>query len=71
MSDKQTVIDFLSQLPEDATIEDIRYEAKTILGILEGQRDIAEGKTHSHEEVMEMARQCLLKYAGRRSPVTT
>jgi predicted transcriptional regulator len=61
MTDKQCVIDAMQSLPDSASIEDLRYEAETILDILEGQRDIDEGRTHSHEEVMAMARQCLSK----------
>ena len=71
MNDKQSVIEHLQQLPDDATIEQIRYEVGTILGILEGQRDFDEGRTHTHEEVMEFARQCLAKHAGRRAPVSS
>ena len=71
MTDKQCVISALQSLPDSASIEDIRREADTILDILEGQRDIAEGRTHSHKEVMEMSRQCLSKYAGQRLPVST
>lgn len=71
MSDKQAVMEVLQRMRDDASIEDIRYEVGTILGILEGQRDFAEGRTHSHEEVMEMARQCLSKHAGRRAPVSS
>jgi predicted transcriptional regulator len=70
MNDKQSVIEYLQQLPEDATIEQIRCEVGTILGILEGQRDIDGGRTHSHEEVMEFIDQCLAKYVGRRAPVS-
>ena len=68
MTDKQTVIDVLERLPDDASIEDIRYETETILGILEGLRDADEGRTDSHEEVMEDVRKWLQKSAGQPAP---
>ncbi|MBO0698934.1 MAG: hypothetical protein J2P46_11110 [Zavarzinella sp.] len=68
MTDKQTVIDVLQRLPDDASIEDIRYEVETILGILEGLRDADEGRTHSHEEVMEDVRKWLQKSGGQPAP---
>jgi predicted transcriptional regulator len=68
MTDKQAVIDALQRLPDDASIEDIRYEAETILGILEGLRDADEGRTYSHEEVMEDVRKWMQKSAGQPAP---
>jgi predicted transcriptional regulator len=68
MTDKQTVIDVLQRLPEDASIQDIRYEVETILGILEGLRDADEGRTYSHEEVMEDVRKWMQKSAGQPAP---
>jgi predicted transcriptional regulator len=70
-ADRDDVISALSRRPADASLEDIRYEFETIFGILEGMRDFAEGRTHSHEEVMEMARQCLSKRTGRTAPAGT
>jgi hypothetical protein len=64
-ANRDDVIRALSRLPQDATLEQIRYEFETIFGILEGGRDFEEGRTHSHEEVMEKARQCLSKRSGR------
>jgi hypothetical protein len=63
--DRDAIIRVLSRLPADASLEHIRYEFETIYAILEGGRDGDEGRTYSHEEVMEMARQCLSKHAGR------
>jgi hypothetical protein len=66
MTDKLTIIDVLSRLPDDASLEVIREEFETIWGVLESMREVdAGGKTFSHEEVMEDVRQCLQKYAGR------
>jgi len=71
MDARNTVIRVLSRLPEDATLETIRYEFETILGVLEGIRDFEEGRTLTHEEVMEMARQCRSKKSGRAAPAGT
>jgi|GEM_PF-3661868 len=66
MTDKQTIIDVLSRLPDDASLEDLRDEFEMIWGILESMRGAdAGGKTFSHEEVMEDVRRCRQKYAGR------
>jgi predicted transcriptional regulator len=69
--DRDAVIRVLSRLPADASLEDIRYEFETIFGILEGMRDADEGRTYSHEEVMEMVRQWRSKSAGRPAPART
>jgi predicted transcriptional regulator len=68
MTDKQTVIDVLHRLPDNASLEDIRYETETILSILEGLRDADEGRTYSHEEVMEDVRKWTQKSAGQPAP---
>jgi hypothetical protein len=66
MTDKQTIVDVLSRLPDDASLEDVRDEFEMIWGILESMRDAdAGGMTFSHEEVMEDIRRCRQRYAGR------
>jgi predicted transcriptional regulator len=68
MTDKQAVIEAIRRLPDDASVADIRYETETILGILEGLLDADEGRTYSHEEVMEDVRKWLEKSAGQPAP---
>jgi predicted transcriptional regulator len=68
---RDDIIAALKDLPVDTSLADIRYEFETIFAILEGAQDVEEGRTHSHEEVMEMARQCLSKYATPRAPAAT
>ena len=68
---RDEVIAILSRLPEAASLEDIRYEFKTIFDILEGIRDTEEGRTYSHAEVMEMVRQWRSNKTGRTAPATT
>jgi len=69
--DRDAVTRALSRLPADASLEDIRYEFETIVGILESMRDHDEGRSYSTAEVMEMVRQCRLKSAGRPAPATS
>jgi predicted transcriptional regulator len=68
---RDEVIGVLSGLPEDASLEDIRYEFEVIYGILEGTRDSLEGRTHTHAEVMEMVRQWRSNKTGRTAPAKT
>ncbi|HEX3146562.1 MAG TPA: hypothetical protein VHR66_00575 [Gemmataceae bacterium] len=68
---KAFALDILSRLPDNATLADLRYEFDLVSGLIEGMQDIEEGRVHTHEEVMEMVRQCRLKSAMRREPVAT
>lgn len=68
---RDEVIAILNRLPEDASLEDIRYEFETIFGILEGTRDFEEGRFYPHAEVMEMLRQWRSNRTGRTAPTAT
>ena len=68
---KAFALDLLSQVPDNATLDDLKYEFELIAGLIESIQDEEEGRTYSHEEVMEMARQCLSKYVGPRAPAAT
>ena len=68
---RDEVIQILSRLPEDASLEDIRYEFEVIFGILEGTRDCLEGRTYTHAEVMEMVKQWRSNRNGRTAPTAT
>jgi len=68
---RDEVIQVLSKLSADSSLEDIRYEFETIFGILEGCRDAEEGRTYTHAEVMEMVRQWRSKKTGRIAPAKT
>jgi hypothetical protein len=65
-NDRDAVIQVLSRLPADATLEHIRYEFDIIMGLLEGFHE--DGPTYSTAEVMEMIPQCRSKSAGRPAP---
>ena len=69
-NDRDTVIDVLSKLPVTASLQRIRDEIEDILGILEGQKDIEEGRVYTHEQVMEEMRQCISKFRGQAVPVS-
>jgi predicted transcriptional regulator len=68
---RDEVIQVLSKLTEDSSLEDIRYEFETILGVLEGIRDSEQGRTHTHAEVLEMVRQWRSNKTGRTLPAAT
>jgi predicted transcriptional regulator len=51
---KQQLVDVVSSLPDDCTEEDFRYRLYVRQRIEEGLDDIDHGRTHSHEEVVEM-----------------
>ncbi len=52
-SAKQEVAGPLTQLPEDATLEDIQYHVYVLEKIRRGRADIAEGRSHSSEQARE------------------
>lgn len=66
---RDEVIEILLRLPDDASLEDIRYEFETIFGILESLR--YDGPGLSTAEVMEKVRQCRLKSAGSPARATS
>lgn len=62
------MIEILSKLSPDASLDDIRYEFETIFGILEGIQDSEQGRTHSHAEVLDMVRKWRSNATGRAVP---
>ncbi|TKJ19616.1 MAG: hypothetical protein CEE43_15005 [Promethearchaeota archaeon Loki_b32] len=53
---KEDIIKLIQDLPDDATLEDIQYHLFVKQKLLRAEEQIKEGKTISHEEVMEKAR---------------
>jgi len=53
---KEEVIELIKKLPEDVTLEDIQYHLFVKQKLLRAERQISEGKTFPHNEVMERAR---------------
>ncbi len=54
MSDKQTVLEVVSRLPETATLADINEELATLAAIRDGITAADEGRVKSHEEVKRL-----------------
>ncbi len=50
---KEEVAKFMKSLPEDATWEDVIYEAYVREKISNAQKEVREGKTIPHEKVKE------------------
>ena len=50
---KQTALELIERMPDDVTIEDIMYELYFRQRVDSGLKQIAEGKTVSHDEVVE------------------
>ena len=53
MSNKETVIEAVRNLPEDATLEEISEQIAILAAIRRGEKAIAEGKTVTHDVVKE------------------
>jgi hypothetical protein len=65
ITDKQTVIEVLSRLPDRASLDEIREQFDTIYQILANMREAEGGRTFSQAEVEEDLRKWLEKSAGR------
>jgi predicted transcriptional regulator len=50
-SAKQEVMELLSDLPDDSTLEQIQYSLYVRQKIERGLRDVEEGRAHTQEEV--------------------
>lgn len=68
-NDRDAVIQVLSRLPADASLDHIRYEFETIFGILESLQ--YDGPGLATAEVMEKVRQCRSKSAGSPARATS
>jgi len=51
LSAKEAAIEVIQHLPDDASLEDIMYALYVRQTVESGLRDVAEGRTVSHEEV--------------------
>ena len=54
MSDKQTVLEVVSQMPDNATLADIKEELATLDAIRRGVQAADAGRVKSHEEVKRL-----------------
>ena len=53
MRAKEAITKLLDALPDDVTIEDVQYHLYVLQKIRAGEKDIEEGRTVPHEEVMK------------------
>ena len=56
MNIKEEVIKLINDLPENITLEDIQYHLFVKQKLLRAEKQISEGQTIPHEQVMEKAR---------------
>jgi predicted transcriptional regulator len=54
MTDKQAVMDALSGMPENASLEEIIEELRIIAAVRRGRADIAAGRFKTQEEVKQL-----------------
>jgi predicted transcriptional regulator len=51
MSDKQAVLEVVSQMPDSLTLAQIREEIDLMAALREGTADVEAGRVVSHEEI--------------------
>lgn len=51
--EKQVILDMLASLPDQFDLDELLYHLDVLARIEEGERDIAEGRVVSHEQVMQ------------------
>ena len=56
---KKEVISLIEDLPDDITLDDIIYHLYVKQKLLKAKKDIAQGRTYSHEQVKKMAEKWL------------
>lgn len=65
MTDKEAVLDALSRLPENASLEEITEELQIMAGVRRGKADIAAGRTKTQEEVEQLVESWATKWASK------
>lgn len=65
MTDKQAVIDALSRLPEDVSLDEITEELLIMAAVRRGRADIAAGRTKTLEEVEKLAESWATAWTSR------
>ena len=56
---KKEVISLIEELPDDITLDEIIYHLYVKQKLLKAKQDIANGRTHTHEQVKKMAEKWL------------
>ena len=65
MTDKEAVLDALSRLPENASLEEITEELRIMAGVRRGLADIAAGRTKTQEEVKQLVESWVTQWASK------
>jgi len=65
LNPREFALEYITRLPASATIEDLEYEFSTVIALLDGLREIDEGRTIPHEEIMAEVREWIAKSTGR------
>lgn len=65
MTDKEAVIDALSRLPENASLEEITEELQIMAAVRRGRADIAAGRTKTQEEVEQLVESWATTWASK------
>jgi len=61
MSDKQAVLEAVSQMPDTMSLKQIRAELDLLAALAEGMADIEAGRVVPHEEIKRQYAACLSK----------
>lgn len=59
------MIDALSRLPENASLEEITEELRIMAGVRRGLADIAAGRTKTQEEVKQLVESWVTQWASK------
>lgn len=65
MTDKEAVLDALSRLPENASLEEITEELQVMAAVRRGRADVAAGRTKTQEEVEQLVESWATKWASK------
>ena len=65
MTDKEAVLDALSRLPENASLEEITEELQIMAAVRRGRADISAGRTKTQEEVVQLVESWATKWASK------
>ena len=65
MTDKQAVLDALSRLPENVSLEEISEELQIMAAVRRGRADVAAGRTKTQQEVEQLVESWATKWASK------
>jgi len=65
MTDREAGLDTLSQVPENASLEEITEELHIMAAVRRGRKAIAEGRTKTQEEVKPLVDSWATRWASK------